>query len=159
MHRDLKPANIKVTPDGTVKVLDFGLTKAFEPETSAVYLANSPTLSMAATARGVILGTAGYMSPQQARGEPVDKQADIWSFGCVLFELLAGRQIWSGRTVADVMAAVIAREPDWSRLPAGLHPRLRFVLERYLEKELAERYRTSPTCASKSAKCWPTPLA
>ena len=141
VHRDLKPANIKVTPDGTVKVLDFGLAKAFEPEASPADLANSPTLSMAATARGVILGTAGYMSPQQARGEPVDKQADIWAFGCVLFELLAGRQIWSGRTVADVMAAVIAREPDWSRLPAGLPPRLRFVLERCLEKELADRYR------------------
>jgi eukaryotic-like serine/threonine-protein kinase len=141
IHRDLKPANIKVTPDGTVKVLDFGLAKAFEPDASPADLANSPTLSMAATARGVILGTAGYMSPQQARGEPVDKQADIWAFGCVLFELLAGRQIWSGRTVADVMAAVLARDPDWSRLPPGLHPRLRFVLERCLEKETADRYR------------------
>ena len=141
VHRDLKPANIKVTPDGTVKVLDFGLAKAFEPEASAVDLANSPTISMAATARGVILGTAGYMSPQQARGEPVDRQADIWAFGCVLFELLSGHQTWSGRTVTDVMAALIAREPEWSRLPPDLHPRLRVVLERCLEKELSDRYR------------------
>ena len=141
IHRDLKPGNIKVTPDGTVKVLDFGLAKVFDSQAPDVDLSNSPTLSMAATARGVIMGTAGYMSPQQARGEPVDKQADIWAFGCVLFELLSGQQTWSGRTVTDVMAALIAREPEWSRLPPGLHPRLRVVLERCLEKELADRYR------------------
>ena len=141
IHRDLKPGNIKVTPDGTVKVLDFGLAKVFDSQAPDVDLSNSPTLSMAATARGVIIGTAGYMSPQQARGEPVDRQADIWAFGCVLFELLSGHQTWSGRTVTDVMAALIAREPEWSRLPPGLHPRLRVVLERCLEKELADRYR------------------
>ena len=117
IHRDLKPGNIKVTPDGTVKVLDFGLAKVFDSQAPDVDLSNSPTLSMAATARGVIMGTAGYVSPQQARGEPVDKQADIWAFGCVLFELLSGQQTWSGRTVTDVMAALIAREPEWSRLP------------------------------------------
>ena len=117
IHRDLKPGNIKVTPDGTVKVLDFGLAKVFDSQAPDLDLSNSPTLSMAATARGVIMGTAGYMSPQQARGEPVDRQADIWAFGCVLFELLSWQQTWSGRTATDVMAALIAREPEWSRLP------------------------------------------
>ena len=140
IHRDLKPGNIKIAPDGTVKVLDFGLAKATETVAVAPDLSQSPTLSMTATAHGVILGTAGYMSPEQARGEAVSKQADIWSFGCILFEMLSGRRIWEGRSVTDVIASLVAREPEWKRLPAGLHPRVRFVLERCLEKESANRY-------------------
>src|SRR5262245_13719961 len=140
VHRDLKPGNIKVAPDGTVKVLDFGLAKASEASAVTPDLSQSPTLSMTATAQGVILGTAGYMSPEQARGDAVTKQADIWAFGCILFELLSGRRIWEGRSVTDVIAALVARDPDWTRLPANLHPRVRFVLERCLEKEPANRY-------------------
>jgi serine/threonine-protein kinase len=142
IHRDLKPGNIKVAPDGTVKVLDFGLAKAYGPAAAGdVDLSHSPTLSINATAHGVILGTAGYMSPEQARGEEVNKQADIWSFGCILFEMLTGRQTWPGRSITDIIASLVAREPEWTRLPAGLHPRVRFVLERCLEKDPADRYR------------------
>jgi serine/threonine protein kinase len=106
IHRDLKPANIKVTPEGKVKVLDFGLAKAFAGEQAELNLSNSPTLSNAATQQGVILGTAAYMSPEQARGESVDKKADIWAFGCVLFEMLTGRGTFEGRTASDVLAWV-----------------------------------------------------
>src|SRR5215475_5432898 len=101
IHRDLKPANIKVTPDGKVKVLDFGLAKAYEREQANVTLSNSPTISMAATNAGVILGTAGYMSPEQARGATVDKRSDLWSFGVVLYEMLTGRHLFRGETVSD----------------------------------------------------------
>jgi predicted Ser/Thr protein kinase len=141
IHRDLKPSNIKITADGTVKVLDFGLAKDTGPASSIADFTHSPTLSLTATAQGVILGTAGYMSPQQARGEAVDKQADIWAFGCILFEMLSGRQTWTGRSAMDVIAALVAREPDWTQLPANLHPRVRFALERCLEKEVDGRYR------------------
>jgi serine/threonine protein kinase len=138
IHRDLKPANIKVTPDGNVKVLDFGLAKAFARD-KEVNLSNSPTLSEAATLQGVILGTAAYMSPEQARGETVNKKADIWAFGCVLFEMLTGRATFEGRTVSDVLASVIKSEPEWKRLPPNLHPRIRLLLERCLEKEAKNR--------------------
>lgn len=141
IHRDLKPSNIKIAPDGTVKVLDFGLAKASETPSVAPDLSHSPTISMTATSQGVILGTAGYMSPEQARGDVVTRQADIWAFGCILFEMLSGKRIWEGRSVTDVIAALVARDPDWSRLPAGLHPRVRFTLERCLEKDPANRYR------------------
>ncbi|MBP1611037.1 MAG: serine/threonine protein kinase [Acidobacteria bacterium] len=140
IHRDLKPANIKVTPESKVKVLDFGLAKAYAGDREDVNLSNSPTLSDAATQQGVILGTAAYMSPEQARGKPVDKRADIWAFGCVLFEMLTGRAAFSGRDVTDILAAVIRSEPDWKRLPANLHWRLRELLERCLEKEAKDRY-------------------
>jgi Tol biopolymer transport system component len=140
IHRDLKPANIKVTPDGKVKVLDFGLAKAFGGDGEKVNLSNSPTLSDAATRQGVILGTAAYMSPEQARGESVDKRADVWAFGCVLFEMLTGRTTFEGRTVTDVLASVIKIEPAWNQLPSNLHPRIRLLLERCLEKESKNRY-------------------
>ena len=141
VHRDLKPANIKVTPDGKVKVLDFGLAKAFAGDGAEATVSNSPTLSMAATQQGVILGTAAYMSPEQARGQEVDKRADVWAFGVVLFEMLTGRGTFDGGTVSDVLAGVLAKEPQWNTLPLNLHPRIRLLLERCIEKELEDRYR------------------
>ena len=143
IHRDLKPANIKVRPDGTVKVLDFGLAKAIEPAGPSIASAmNSPTItSPAMTAMGVILGTAAYMSPEQARGKAVDKRADIWAFGCILFEMLTGTRLFEGETVAVVLAGVLSASPDWSRLPRNLHPRIRLLLERCLERNPHNRYR------------------
>ncbi len=140
IHRDLKPANISVTADGKAKVLDFGLAKAYAGDREEVNLSNSPTLSDVATGKGVILGTAAYMSPEQARGKAVDKRADIWAFGCVLFEMLTGRGAFPGKDVTDILAAVIRAEPEWNSLPANLHARLREVIERCLKKEPKERY-------------------
>ena len=139
IHRDLKPANIKVTPDGKVKVLDFGLAKAFAGESVDMNLSNSPTLSVAATQQGVILGTAAYMSPEQARGETVDRRADIWAFGCVLYEMLTGCTTFEGRSVSDILASVLKSEPEWKNLSANLHSRIRLLLERCLEKEARNR--------------------
>jgi Tol biopolymer transport system component len=141
IHRDLKPANIKVTPDGKVKVLDFGLAKAFAGEQADLNLSNSPTLSVVATLQGIILGTAAYMSPEQAKGKSVDKRTDIWAFGVVLFEILAGRQLFTGETVSEILASVIKSEPDWRSLPIKLHPRILSLLERCLEKDQKVRYR------------------
>jgi serine/threonine-protein kinase len=139
IHRDLKPANVKITADGKVKVLDFGLAKALSDDVSAQDASHSPTLSMAATKAGIILGTAAYMSPEQARGKPADRRADIWSFGVVLCEMLSGRQIFGGETASDSMAAVITRDPDWTSLPAGVPPRVRELLRRCLVKDPRRR--------------------
>ena len=142
VHRDLKPANIKLTSDGKVKVLDFGLAKAFEGETvSGAAAANSPTLTMEATRAGLILGTAGYMSPEQARGRPVDKRADIWAFGVVLFEMLAGRNTFDGESVSDTLAAMLRADIEWGLLPADTPPPVRRLLERCLERDPKRRLR------------------
>ena len=140
IHRDLKPPNIKVRPDGVVKVLDFGLAKALQSPAGVANVSQSPTASHAGTRAGIVLGTAGYMSPEQARGKAVDHQADIWAFGCVLFEMLSGRRAFDGRTASDTMAAVLRGEPDWTALPGDLPPRIRLLLERCLEKQPANRY-------------------
>jgi Tol biopolymer transport system component len=140
VHRDLKPANIMITPDGVVKVLDFGLAKAFAGDPAEASPAHSPALSMAMTQQGLILGTAGYMSPEQASGQATDQRADVWAFGVVLFEMLSGLPLFSGESVPHVLAAVLQTEPDWSRLPKNLHPRLKFLLERCLEKKARNRY-------------------
>jgi serine/threonine protein kinase len=140
IHRDLKPANIKVTPDGKVKILDFGLAKAYAGDQGNVSLADSPTISAAATRQGVILGTAAYMSPEQAKGKTVDKRADIWAFGVVLFEMLTGKSLFSGEDVSSTLARVLEREPDFSTLPQKLHPRIQLMLERCLKKDPKDRY-------------------
>ena len=140
VHRDLKPANVMVSPEGKVKVLDFGLAKAWEESPgSDADLTHSPTLTAHMTQAGVILGTSSYMSPEQARGKPVDKRTDIWAFGCVLYEMLTGRAAFPGSDITEILAAVIRAEPDWSKLPIDLHQRVRDVLERCLEKELRNR--------------------
>ena len=138
IHRDLKPANIKVTPEGKVKVLDFGLAKAFAGEQADLNLSNSPTLSNIATMQGMILGTAAYMSPEQARGKAVDKRTDIWAFGCVLFEMLTGNAAFSGNDVTDVLAAVIRSEPDWEKVPVRVRPVLRRCLQKDPDKRLRD---------------------
>ena len=140
IHRDLKPANIKVRPDGTVKVLDFGLAKALEPAASSPSLSQMTTAtSPAMTQHGAILGTAAYMSPEQARGHAVDKRTDVWSFGAVLYETLTGRRAFAGGEVSEVLASVLARDPDWTRLPPGLSPVLAGYIKRCLNKDLKQR--------------------
>ncbi|MGH9257652.1 MAG: protein kinase domain-containing protein [Vicinamibacterales bacterium] len=139
IHRDLKPANIKLRPDGVVKVLDFGLAKALDAA-PAIDASQSPTMtSPAMTRMGVILGTAAYMSPEQARGKTVDKRTDIWAFGCVLYEMLTGRRAFAGEDVSETLAAVIKGEPDWSAAPAGTPAAIRRLVRRCLQKDGKER--------------------
>ena len=134
IHRDLKPANVKITPEGKVKVLDFGLAKALADEVPAADLTHSPTRTDQMTNVGVIMGTAGYMSPEQARGQVVDKRTDIWAFGCVLYEMLTGKQVFSGETATDILGAIVHKDPDWAalpeRTPRTMHRLLRWCLER-----------------------------
>jgi Tol biopolymer transport system component len=139
VHRDLKPANVKLTPEGKVKVLDFGLAKAFEGDTPTEDVSNSPTVTRAATMQGLILGTAAYMSPEQARGKAVDKRTDIWAFGCVLYELLTGKQAFQGDDVTEILASVVKSEPDWPALPAQIPSSIRTLLMRCLRKDRRQR--------------------
>jgi Tol biopolymer transport system component len=139
IHRDLKPANIKITPEGRLKVLDFGLAKALVSETAAADPASSPTLTMSATMAGVILGTAAYMSPEQVHGKPIDRRSDIWSFGAVVFEMLTGQCAFSGESVSDILASVLKSEPDWAALPAVTPPAARRLVRQCLIKDRKHR--------------------
>ena len=141
IHRDLKPANVKVTPEGKVKILDFGLAKAFEAETPVTDISQSPTLTEEMTRAGVILGTAAYMSPEQAKGEAVDKRADIFAFGCVLYELLTGKRTFDGKTITETLGAIIHKEPDWAALPSTTPWRIQELLRRCLTKDAHDRLR------------------
>jgi serine/threonine protein kinase/Tfp pilus assembly protein PilF len=142
VHRDLKPGNVMLTPALVAKVLDFGLAKGDAADTgSSTDLSVSPTLAMSATGTGIILGTAPYMSPEQARGKSVDRRADVWAFGCVLFECLSGRQAFAGETVSDLIARILEREPEWTAIPVSVPPRLRDLVRRCLTKEVADRPR------------------
>ncbi len=142
IHRDLKPANIKVRPDGTVKVLDFGLAKAMDPAaTSSAEAMNSPTLSMHATQAGIILGTAAYMAPEQASGKAVDKRADVWSFGVVLLEMLTGQRLFDGETVSHTLADVLRGPIDFNGLPAATPTAIRDLLRRCLTRDVKKRTR------------------
>jgi serine/threonine protein kinase len=145
IHRDLKPANVKVRPDGTVKVLDFGLARALDASASIAStpesFANSPTITSPVTGAGVILGTAAYMSPEQARGQVVDRRADVWAFGCVLFEMLTGRRVFDGSSVVDAIGAALHKDPEWQLLPKTTPPAVRATLERCLQKDPRQRAR------------------
>ena len=141
VHRDLKPGNIMITPEGKVKILDFGLAKAYTGESTGIDIANSPTITAQMTEPGVILGTAAYMSPEQARGRSVDKRADIWAFGCVLFECLTGTRAFYGEAVSDTLAYILKSEPDWDKLPPGASARIKTLLFRCLKKDASQRLR------------------
>ena len=164
VHRDLKPANIKITPGGVVKLLDFGLAKAEGPWSATTSVEDAPTLTVASTGTGVILGTAAYMAPEQARGRNVDKRADIWAFGVILYEMLTGEQMFEGDTVTDVLASVVRQDPDLKRVPERVRP----LLQRCLEKDPKRRLRdagdamllldSAPAGSSAAAKMSKTPL-
>jgi serine/threonine protein kinase/Tol biopolymer transport system component len=137
-HRDLKPANIKITPEGRVKVLDFGLAKMFSPDVSDASLSHSPTM-LSASAQGMILGTPSYMSPEQARGQNVDAQSDVWAFGCILYEMLTGQRAFAGDTITDILGGVVRVDPDWSGLPSDTPPLLRLLVRQCLQKPRTAR--------------------
>ena len=139
IHRDLKPANIMFSAAGTVKVLDFGLAKLSDADGSGTGLMQSPTLTSAGTVNGIILGTAAYLSPEQARGRTLDKRADVWAFGCVLYEMLTGRAVFARETISDTISAILTQEPDWSALPADLPPAVTRLLHRCLAKDARHR--------------------
>jgi eukaryotic-like serine/threonine-protein kinase len=139
IHRDLKPSNVKILPDGKVKVLDFGLAKAVETSPANPAVSHSPTLSMAATNAGLILGTAAYMSPEQAKGRHVDRRTDIFAFGCVLYEMLTGRAAFDGEDVTDILSRILQREPDWTLLPSNVPARIRELLQLCLQKDVRKR--------------------
>ena len=141
IHRDLKPGNIMLTADAQAKVLDFGLARADTVTDSSVSAMNSPTATAAATAAGVILGTAAYMAPEQAKGKAVDKRVDIWAFGVVLFEMLTGARPFGGETISEMIAAIIKDPPAWNLVPDDLSPSLRVLLERTLQKDPRQRLR------------------
>ncbi|TDI36499.1 MAG: serine/threonine protein kinase [Acidobacteria bacterium] len=141
VHRDLKPANVKLTPDDDIKVLNFGLAKVFAEEAPETDSSMSPTLTRDGTRVGVILGTAAYMSPEQAKAKRIDKQTDIFAFGAVLFEMLTGKRAFPGDDVSAILASVIKLDPDWSALPADLPPRVGQLLRRCLEKDVKKRRR------------------
>ncbi len=140
VHRDLKPANVRIRSDGTVKVLDFGLAKAWQDDPDGTDLAHTPTITARHSFAGAMVGTAAYMAPEQARGRAVDHRADIWSFGCLLFEMLTGRQAYTGDTISDTVAAILKDQPRWDLLPPGLDPAVRRVLRRCLAKDPDRRY-------------------
>jgi serine/threonine protein kinase len=140
IHRDLKPSNIKVFADGRVKLLDFGLAKALRTELPSEEISQSPTQT-SPTEAGVVLGTAPYMSPEQARGEAVDERTDVWAFGCVLYEMLTGKRAFAGASASDVIAAILEREPDWAALPPNVPPAVRSTLGRCLKKDKIHRLR------------------
>ncbi|MEX2271434.1 MAG: serine/threonine-protein kinase [Vicinamibacterales bacterium] len=141
IHRDLKPANVKLTPDGDVKVLDFGLAKLLERDAPDRQASQSPTFTAQGTFAGVILGTAPYMSPEQARGRAVDKRTDIWAFGCVLFEMLSGTRAFAGEDVTETLGAIIHKDPPWEKLPAHLPLSVHALLRRCLQKDPRQRLR------------------
>src|SRR5499425_2544352 len=141
IHRNLTPGNIKLTADGQVKILDFGLAKALEDQAVEVNTSTSPTTSASATRAGALLGTAAYMSPEQAKGKVVDRRTDIWAFGCVLYEMLTGRRLFGGETVSDTIAKILEREPDWRAIPSQTPEKIRELLRRCLEKDPRKRLR------------------